>query len=159
MEKNIDIEKIIIYGILSPTIVDRRWMEVPEDLLVLARIYRIGFAPIVLQEEMSTEFDAFVYLYTASFAVPFDATWYNIYFYLFTKFFPKHAKTLNIKVKKLQPHEELSLNNLRRWIFKNQMKIVKERMKKAGLKLRRNNKTTNVCHLQKIIKARIGEHI
>ena len=43
-----------------------------------------------------------VYLHTASLAIPFSEDWYNIYTYLFSKYYPKHAERIGVYKEKLK---------------------------------------------------------
>lgn len=134
MKKNDKFNDALAYALLSPTIVDPRWPEIPEHLRHKALMYRILLAPKCVEEQMSTEFDALVYLHTASLSVPLDYYWRNVYFYLFKKFFPKHAETLGQNVQlqipnELSDYEKYLLNDLRHWLFKVQMRAVKEKLR------------------------------
>jgi len=42
-----------------------------------------------------------VYLHTASLALPFSEDWYNIYTYLFSKYYPEQAKKTEVYREKL----------------------------------------------------------
>ena len=140
VKKNDKFNDALAYALLSPIVVDPRWPEVPEHLRHKALMYRILLAPKCLEEEMSTEFDALVYLHTASLSVPLNHYWRNVYFYLFKKYFPRHAEVLEKRGMKF-PSELVGtgkrlLNDLRRWIFKQQMRAIREKLKdKREIKL------------------------
>jgi hypothetical protein len=120
--------KALVYGLFAPAVVDRRWMEVPEHLKILGKGHRMLNSLQCVRDEIATEFDALIYLHTASLSVPFNTTWFNIYVYLFRKFFPEHAKVINLpEVESLDAYETSQLNDLRKWIFRQQMKNLKER--------------------------------
>ena len=123
----------LMYGIIAPLIVDQRWPEVPEDLKLKAKAYRMFQSLQCVKEEMATEFDALIYLHTASLAQPFDHHWYNIYFHLFKKYFPEQASMLEKQDSylpvELDKYEEYLLNSLRMWIYKQQINAVRERFK------------------------------
>lgn len=120
--------KALAYGLFAPTVVDKRWMQIPEYLNNLAKCHRILNSLQCVNDKIATEFDALVFLYTASLCVPFNTTWFNIYIYLFRKFFPQHAKVIDLpEVESLDPYEVAKLTDLRRWIFKQQMKNLKQR--------------------------------
>ena len=120
-------EKVIEYAILSPIVVDPRWTDIPENLKFKAFMYRLLEAPECVETEMATEFDALVYLHTASLSVPFGRVWFNIYAYLFRKFFPKHAEKIGLPEIQLNQLEQEELKKLRKWIFKQQIKAIKEK--------------------------------
>jgi len=139
MKEKVAFELAMSYAILAPTIVDPRWPEVPEHLKLKAKAIRTLKAPECIKEQLSTEFDALVYLHTVSLCVPFNEYWFRIYAYLFKKFFPKHAETLGQNAQlqipnELSDYEKYLLNDLRRWIFRVQIRAIKEKLGKRELK-------------------------
>jgi len=117
----------VAYGILAPTIIDSRWPKVNQDLILKAKAIRMIEAPKCLKEEMATEFDALVYIHTVSLCIPLSKHWFRIYCYLFRKYFPRHAEKLQIKIEELSYYEMYELNKLRKWIFMQQIKALKNR--------------------------------
>jgi len=89
VETKVDFELVFKYSLFAPIIVDPRWPEVPERLRLLVKAHRMASAVKCVEEEMATEFEALVYLHTASLCVSFDKVWFRIYLYLFNKYFPK----------------------------------------------------------------------
>ena len=64
-----------------------------------------------------------------------NQTWIRIYSYLFRKYFPEHAKKLIFHDKlefpeKLSRFEEIQLEELRKWMYKKQIKHINEKFKK-----------------------------
>ena len=120
-------EKALIYGICAPIIADPRWQNIPKELKELAFIQRLGNSLKCVEEEKATEFDALIYLHTASLSVPFSERWFRIYVYLFRKYFPEHAKVIELPEVKLTELEKEELDRLRSWIYKQQIKYLRER--------------------------------
>jgi len=72
-------------------------------------------------EESATDYEAMVYLYTASLAVPFSERWYNIYTYLFSKYYPEQAKKIGVYRNALSELEQHELSRLKKWIYEKQL--------------------------------------
>jgi len=72
-------------------------------------------------DEKATDYEAMVYLHTASLAVPFSREWYNIYTYLFSKYHPEQARTIGVYREQITDIEKRELTNLKKWIYKQQM--------------------------------------
>lgn len=69
----------------------------------------------------STEYEALIYVMTASLANPLSRTWFNIYAWLFRKFYPEKAKEIfsEYEGQKLEKWtEESDLIRLKRWLYK-----------------------------------------
>ena len=117
----------LAYGLYAPLIVHPGWIsEVTVDLQLKARAYRMAQSLKCVKEKLSTEFDAFIYLYTALSVIPASKYWYNILFHLFKKYFPKHAKALGMEIDELNDYERHLLIKLRRWIYNQQVKHLRE---------------------------------
>ena len=69
----------------------------------------------------ATDYEAMVYLHTASLATPFSENWYNIYTYLFSKYYPEQAKRIGVYREKLTEVEKRKLEELKKWIYRQQM--------------------------------------
>ena len=55
----------------------------------------------ILFPNTAIDYEAMVYLHTASLALPFSEDWYNIYTYLFSKYYPEQAKKTEVYREKL----------------------------------------------------------
>lgn len=60
-----------------------------EDMVTEEMKNRIELERLANPDEMATDYEAMVYLHTASLATPFSETWYHIYSYLFSKYHPE----------------------------------------------------------------------
>jgi len=58
------------YSLFAPLIVDERYMDVPEHLVLKAKGIRVMNSLRRVQEEMATEFDALIYLHIVSLRIP-----------------------------------------------------------------------------------------
>lgn len=71
--------------------------------------------------DTATDYEAMVYLHTASLAVPFSREWYNIYTYLFSRHYPEKAGAIGVYRDKITELENRKLTDLKRWIYRQQM--------------------------------------
>ena len=72
-------------------------------------------------EKSATDYEAMVYLFTASLAVPFSERWYNIYTFLFSKYYPEQAKRIGVYRENISESEKRELSRLKKWIYQKQM--------------------------------------
>ncbi|MBW2671948.1 MAG: hypothetical protein JRD89_00865 [Deltaproteobacteria bacterium] len=75
-------------------------------------------------EELASEGEALLYLFTASLVQPFDRDWFEIYSYLFQKYCK--ARQIDIPSginppETLNQYQQSLLDNLRRWIHRQSM--------------------------------------
>ena len=84
------------------------------------------------ETELATEYEAMLYLSSASLAAPMSHDWGQVYFYLFTRIFPEQAKEIGNEVTELDPGQREDLARLRAWIFRVQMSHVKAKMRGAS---------------------------
>ena len=69
----------------------------------------------------ATDYEAMVYLHTASLAVSFSDDWYNVYTYLFSKYHPEKAERIGVYREKLTEAERRKLEDLKKWIYRQQV--------------------------------------
>jgi hypothetical protein len=110
----------MMYLLVGPLIGWPGW----EDLMSRHKddimLQRLAHGSQILKEELCTEFEAMLYLSTASLAFPMSHDWAEIYMYLFRRWRPEQAE-------KLDRTQVEDLNRLRRWIFRTQMNHLKRR--------------------------------
>lgn len=131
-------EKAFLYIERAPVVGHSGWEGSIKEMNFMEWIshYRICEAKWCVNNEVATEYEAFVYLYTASLATPFNREWYRIYLYLFNKFYGHLLKHNPIEnVGKLTEYEKHLLWELRHWIFKEQMNALKKKQKKRVTKV------------------------
>jgi len=71
-------------------------------------------------EETATDYEAMIYLHTASLAVPFSEEWYHIYSFLFSKYHPDQAKGIGVYREEITELEQRELSRLKNWIYRQQ---------------------------------------
>lgn len=86
-----------------------------------ALIQRLAHHKEIWETEQCTEFEAMLYISTATLAHPLSHEWFEIYMWLFRRWNPKLADECGFEeVRWTQNHQE-DLARLRAWIFKVQM--------------------------------------
>ena len=71
--------------------------------------------------ETATDYEAMVYLHTASLATPMSGEMTNVYSYLFSKYHTEQAKKIDVYTDKITEIEERELTQLKKWIFQRQV--------------------------------------
>lgn len=135
-------EKARLYVTKAPLIGHPGWMHLlkSEHFIKTAIEHRIKEAMNCVKEEVATEYEALLYLHTASLAAPFSTEWYRIFFHLFDKFYG-HLAPQDLKFNgKLSDDEERSLLDLRKWIFDKQMKAISDDLKALKKKSKKQKK-------------------
>ena len=96
---------------------------VTEDMIFKVRIHRLkALTESKELKDEATDYEAMVYLSTASLCQPLSRMWLNIYFHLFSQFYPEQTKEIGITQHSLTTQEERELNRLKEWIFRQQSK-------------------------------------
>lgn len=73
--------------------------------------------------EMATDYEAMIYISTASLSQPLSRMWTRIYFHLFKRFYPEKSDFIPEHEAKLNPYQdEQELRNLKRWLYKQSKK-------------------------------------
>jgi len=124
-----NMEKWVAYSLFAPIIVDPRWTDLPEELVKKATLHRMAKVASGDFSEKATDYEAMVYLHTVSLAQPLGETMRSIYFWLFRKFYPAQADTIGLPNPNLTEIEHRELEKLKEWIFRMQMKAIKQRVK------------------------------
>ena len=92
-----------------------------EDLVTENMRTRINIERLLASsKDAATDYEAMVYLHTASLAVPFSREWYDIYTFLFSKYFPEQAKTIGVYTEQIAEVEQRELSRLKKWIYRQQ---------------------------------------
>lgn len=97
-------------------------------------LQRLIHSKEIFVEEMCTEFEAMLYLSTASLSAPMDHDWVAIYMWLFNRWKPEAAEEMEIGVEVLDRNQVDHLNRFRRWMFRTQMNHMKAKNKAADQK-------------------------
>jgi len=70
--------------------------------------------------ETATDYEAMVYLHTASLATPLSREMTNIYSFLFSKYHSEQAKGIGVYAEKITEQEQRELSKLKKWIYDKQ---------------------------------------
>lgn len=70
--------------------------------------------------ETATDYEAMVYLHTASLATPLSTEMTNVYSYLFSKYYAKQAKGIGVYTERISELEQRELLRLKKWIYEKQ---------------------------------------
>ncbi len=96
---------------------------ITKDMSEKVNLYRLAFTKDV-SDKMATDYEAMVYLHTMSFSNPFPHQWHKIYLYVFSKFYDI-KKILDRPMEKMHEEDYETLNHLKRWLFKTQVRQLK----------------------------------
>lgn len=95
---------------------------VTEEMKFKVRVHRLKALTESRElKDEATDYEAMVYVSTASLCQPLSRMWFNIYSYLFSKFYPEQAKEIGFNLT-LTTQEERELKRLKEWIFRQQKK-------------------------------------
>ncbi len=103
----------------------------PEDLRTRGKMLRLAMCKKCIDETMCTQFDALAYMYSINFLAPLGTNAFHIYMYLMKEELPDKWKILVDDDKSfhqdgnIDDYEAGLLKDLRRWIFKHQIKGIK----------------------------------
>jgi hypothetical protein len=123
---------MVMYGLKAPFIGYPGWGDDPqfwEPHKTRITMLRLAHAPEIARTGMALEWEAMLYLSSATLAGPPTREAANLYFHLFHRCMGEKADGLDIPDPKLEPDEEALLLNLRRWIFKQQWAHLKAKAK------------------------------
>lgn len=96
-----------------------------EDLVTDEMQARIQLERLTnFSDETVSDYEAMVYVHTASVSVPLPNEWFDIYTYLFSKYHPEHAKTIGVYRDEITELEQRELERLKKWIYKKQNKEI-----------------------------------
>jgi hypothetical protein len=102
-----------------------------EDLYRLrqtdAMLQRLAHYREIFDTKQCTEFEAMLYISTASLVHPISRDWGDIYFYLFQRWNPAQAELIKIEPRELDYPQEEDLRRLRSWIYRTQINHLRRR--------------------------------
>ena len=73
-----------------------------------------------VSSDTATDYEAMVYLHTASLALPLGRELENVYSFLFSKYYPKPAKEIGMYTEKMDETGQRELTKLKKWIYDRQ---------------------------------------
>jgi hypothetical protein len=105
-----------------------------------ALMFRLAHHKEVFDTHQCTEFEAMLYISTATLAAPPSHDWFQIYMWLFNRWNPELAQQNDLKPDRpeLNVNQQEDLARLRQWIFRQQMAHLKV---KASFRGRTENGT------------------
>lgn len=126
-KKAVDMIENLIKAFMNPIVGHPMWADtITEEQKARIKIERLKQIKEANGAKISegTEYEALVYVMTVSLAQPLTHHWYNIYCYLFRKFYPEQANQIFDEHEgiKLDSCEQTELIGLRRWLWKTQNK-------------------------------------
>lgn len=89
-----------------------------EDLVIEKMKTRIHLERLLNSEDSATDYEAMVYLHTASLAMPLSREWYNIYTFLFSNYHSKQAKAIGVHREQITELEQREFTRLKKWIYR-----------------------------------------
>jgi len=123
MKRGTRMFEMLAEAFTSPIIGHPGWVDTitkeQKDRIQIERLKQIAASKGEKLME-ATDYEAMVYLMTASLAAPLGRHFYSIYTWLFRKFYPDKAKTIFEKYEgqKLDLVEQQDLHNLKRWLLR-----------------------------------------
>ena len=96
--------------------------------------YRLVHGKEIFETQQCTEYEAMIYISTATLSHPPSHDWFNIYMWLFRRWAtPEQTAEVGIDIpEELDRGQQEDLTRLRRWIFTRQMEHMKAKRKAAG---------------------------
>ena len=118
-----------MYLLTSPALYYPQWTP-PEPMLKDRMIHLLTDYKCFEREECS-DYDALIYVQTASMSFPLDTEWFNIFMWLFMKYYKDEAPSEwnEEHGRELSYCEKHDLLRLKQWIFKKQIEHIKAKNK------------------------------
>ena len=112
--------QLFVHILFAPIVGMPDWVETLRDQKDKVLIERLSHYQD-FEEGMCTEYEAMLYISTATLVSPPSHNWFNIYMWLFNQHMPEAPKANDlIGPAELQGSEAEDLRQLRQWIFKSQ---------------------------------------
>lgn len=122
----------MMYLLRAPLVGTPGWVDILKDRWSDAIIQRLARHREVFDTRQCTEYEAMLYLSTASLEAPLPRGWAELYFWLFSRWNPQAASENDIPSPELDRSQREDLARLRRWIFTRQMERIRQRLKADG---------------------------
>ena len=111
----------VMYALTGPLVGFPGWEDLLREHKDRITMYRLAHLPRIFKDKMATEFEAMLYISTASLVHLITDDWANIYGALFCKHFPQNAKEVWGEPPEIDPNQREDLDKLRRWLFRTQI--------------------------------------
>lgn len=114
----------MVFALTVPLVVWRGCeRDARDEWKAKAKMYRLAKLLKGDDDGLATDYEAMIYISTASLSVPLGHSWYRIYVHLFRQFYEGHADRMGIENVELYEYEVRTLNDLKRWIRKKQREL------------------------------------
>ena len=128
-----DVVEQMMYYVAAPYVTWPGYEDIYQanDNRQKAIVHRLAHHKEIFEAKHCTEFEAMLYISTATLAHPPSHKWFEIYMWLFRRWNPKLADECGFEeVRWTQNHQE-DLTRLRIWIFRVQMTRLKAKLKQS----------------------------
>ncbi len=121
----------VMYGLAAPIVLWPGWEESFKDQRAEVSLQRLAHCDAVHRDKACTEYEALLYLSSASLCFPLSASWTEVYLWLFNRCLPKAAEAdPDLRsTRELDQDQQEELLKLRRWIYKKQLLHMTEKGK------------------------------
>ncbi len=121
----------VMYGLAAPIVLYPGWEESFKDQRTEVSLQRMARQNEVHRDRACTEYEAMLYLSSASLCFPLSASWTEAYLWLFNRCLPKAAEAdPDLRsTRELDQDQQEELLKLRRWIYKKQLLHMTEKGK------------------------------
>lgn len=121
----------IMYTMFAPLIVFPGWEDSFKDHKMEAIAHRMAHQQEVFDRQECTEYEAMLYVSSASLVAPPEHDWVQVYLWLFQRYKPEFAEANDLKPDRaeLNAQQREKLTGLRRWVFRRQMEHMKAKNK------------------------------
>jgi len=121
----------MMYLMMAPMILYPGWDESFKDRWTQVLLHRLGHHQEIFAEEMCTEYEAMLYVSSATLVAPPEHDWVQVYLWLFQRWKPEVAEANDLKPDRaeLNAQQEEKLVGLRRWVFRQQMERLRQKAK------------------------------
>ncbi len=122
----------LMYCLTAPLILYPGWEDTYANKRDEATIFRLALAAEIHETRMATEFEAMLYISSATLVAPPSHTWATIYFWLFRRWNREKADAISIEDRPLDRNAQEDLERLRSWMYDHQMQHLKAKLRGEG---------------------------
>ena len=123
----------LMYLLTAPTVGMPKWGDILSMHKQEITIQRLARQEEIFEAQECTEFEAMLYISTASPESPLNHDWTEVYMYLLRRWSPEKARAADIegpdKLNKYRQQENLT--RLRKWIYRTQMNHLQSQLREA----------------------------
>ena len=117
----------MMYLLTAPGIVMPGYEDTLKDRMADAKLQRLAHHREIFDTRQCTEFEAMLYISTATLVHPPSRDWTDIYSYLFQRWNPDQAEAIKIEPRELDYSQQEDLRRLRSWIYRTQINHLRRR--------------------------------